>query len=162
MTPYQPLVVQTGDTLRSANQYKSYQWYNESGMIAGATGRTYVISKSWKYHLVITDEIGCTNTSESISAIWSDAKITESGEFRYSIIPNPNRGQFIFRIDSGSGNEITLHLFNPLGQTIETRRMKQAGCNHSEQFDVSYLSKGMYYLVISAEKMIRTEKIVFH
>jgi hypothetical protein len=157
---YQPAVVFSGDTLKSVNLYKTYQWYNTSGIIPGATQSEFTINKSDIYHLVIMDDNGCTNTSGVVSAVYSEIMTRKSGEFRYSIIPNPNPGQFTFRIDSNPGKEFTLKLVNTFGQVIEMRAVKSVGINHTEQFDMSCLSKGMYYLNISSERYQAGEKIV--
>jgi hypothetical protein len=130
------------------------------GIITGSTSEKYVIRKSGKYHMVITDENGCINSSEVFNAVFSDIITSKYEGFRYSIIPNPNTGQFTFRIDSNPEKEVTLKLVNTLGQVIEIRDVKSAGVNHKEQFDVSYLSKGMYFLIISSERFQSGEKIV--
>jgi Secretion system C-terminal sorting domain len=157
---YNPIIIAHGDTLQAIRQYKTYQWYNESGLIAGATTDMYVIRKSGKYHMVIKDENGCTNTSEVYNVIYSDVRINAYENFKYSIIPNPNIGQFTFRIDSDPGKGLILKLLNPLGQVIEIRPVKSVGINHMEQFNVSYLSKGIYFLNISSEQNLKTEKII--
>jgi hypothetical protein len=156
----QPIIIKSGDTLKSVNLYKTYQWYNESGVITGATSEKYIISKSGKYRMVITDENGCTNTSDVFTAVYSAVKVSKFEDFKYSIIPNPNKGQFVFRIDSGTKKDLTLKLLNALGQVIEIRPVKSAGINHSEEFNVSYLSKGIYYLVISSAEYQKSEKIL--
>jgi hypothetical protein len=157
---YQPLLTVSGDTLKSVNLYKTYQWYTEAEIIAGATGNRHIISKSGKFHLVVTDENGCTNTSATISVIWSGTKGFITEDFKYSIIPNPNTGQFTFRIDSNPGKDIILKLVDPVGQVIEIRPVKLASVNHTEQFDVSHLSKGIYLLVVSSESFQTGDKIV--
>jgi hypothetical protein len=157
---YNPIIIAHGDTLQAIRQYKTYQWYYEADKIIGATTDPYVISKSGKYYMVITDENGCSNTSEVINAMVSDVKISKYEEFRYSIIPNPNRGEFTFRIEEAQTGNLTLKLLNPLGQVVGVRQVKHVVPNHSEQFDVSFLSKGAYFLVISSEKIQKTEKII--
>jgi hypothetical protein len=157
---YHPIIIAHGDTLQAIRPYKTYQWFNESGVITGATTEKYVISKSGKYHMVITDENGCTNTSEVFNAIYSGVSARKIEEFRYSIIPNPATSQFNFRIDANPPAEMKLKLINPVGQVIEERRVRVAIVNHVEQFNVSRLSKGIYLLIISSDQKYACEKIV--
>ncbi len=110
--------------------------------------------------MVITDENGCTNTSEVFNAIYSDVSARKIEEFRYSIIPNPNRGQFTFRIDANPPADLLLKFINPVGQVIEDRLVKSAAVNHVEQFNVFRLSKGIYLLIISSNQKFACEKIV--
>jgi len=158
--PFKPPVNISGDTLKSVNLFKTYQWYNDDGIIPGATQSKYVINKSGKYYLVITDDNGCTNTSEVINAIHSDVNADLYVDLKYSIIPNPNTGQFTLRIDSNPLGDITLKLVNPIGQTIETRSVISAAINHTELFNISFLSKGIYYLIIASERYQSGEKII--
>ena len=44
----------------------TYQWYNTSGAIAGATNATYVASTTNRDSVVITNSYGCTGTSGAI------------------------------------------------------------------------------------------------
>jgi hypothetical protein len=81
-------------------------------------------------------------------------------DFRYSIIPNPNNGQFVFRLKSDYKKSFNLHLVNPLGQTIDIRHVKPAGINYSENFDTRRLSKGIYLLIISNDLSTVSEKII--
>ena len=47
------------------------------------------------------------------------------------------------------------------GQVIETREVEPS-VDHTEQFDISHFSKGIYHLVISSDKFQKSEKIVVH
>jgi len=157
---FQPEIILTGDTLKSKNAYSTYQWYDSNGLIPEATQKKYIISRSDQYQLVITDKNGCSNSSVTINAIYSYAGEIGSTNFKYSIIPNPNKGQFSFRVDSAPKDDFTLKLINPLGQVVELRKVKNAEVNHDEKFDVLHLSKGIYLLVVTTDWMNATEKII--
>lgn len=157
---FQPEIILTGDTLKSKNAYSNYQWYDSKGLIPEATQEKYIIDRSDKYQLVITDKNGCSNSSATINAIYSYAGEIDSTNFKYSIIPNPNTGQFSFRVDSAPKDDFTLKLINPVGQVVELRKVKNAEVNHDEKFDVLHLSKGIYLLVVTTDWMNATEKII--
>jgi hypothetical protein len=115
-----------------------------------------------KYYVQVMDALGCTS---SITEVIIDEISTYSAEvlnadFKYSIIPNPNTGQFSFRVDLKPKDDFSLKLINPLGQIVESRQVQQAEVNHIEKFDVMHLSKGVYVLVITSDWMNATEKIV--
>jgi parallel beta-helix repeat protein len=95
-----------------------------------------------------------------IEPVYADLTIESLTPDNYSIIPNPNSGKFTFRIDSNFNSNLILKLVNTIGQTVEVREVNSTSTNHSEQFDVSHLSKGIYHLVISTDKIQRSEKIV--
>ena len=157
---YQPEILVNGDTLSSVNTYQTYQWYDENGQINGENSIEYVISGSGEYYLAATDGNGCLNISQTVQVIFSSVNLFNVSDFTYSIIPNPNMGKFSFRIDSNPVDEFTLKLVNTIGQVIEIRTVKLAMINHTEQFDVSHLGKGIYYLVISSDNYHISEKIL--
>ena len=155
-----PTIDISGDTLKSINSYKEYQWFNEVGLIPGATQKKYVINQSGNYFLLITDDNDCTNTSDKINVIHTDLKVSKSRDFEFAITPNPNAGLFTCRVFQNLKKEFTLKLLNSTGQVIETRFVEPTSVNHIEQFDVSHLRGGMYYLVISTESSLNGEKII--
>jgi hypothetical protein len=121
------------------------------------TGTNIKVTRNYR----ITDICGVTHEgTHVIDMISTGTEIIREKSFRYSIIPNPNRGKFIFRIDSNFVEDLTVKLSNPLGQVIETRSVKSTGINCTEQFNVMYLSKGVYFLVISSGDFQKSEKIV--
>ena len=157
---FQPTIINMGDTLKSIEAYQSYQWFDDKGILSGATSNQYVIGKSGKYHLEIKDNNGCTQTSAELSVVYSDAITTNLPGFKYAVIPNPNTGKFTFMVNSKPQGTISLHLVNPLGQTVEKRELRYMESKHIEQFDISHLSKGMYHLIIQSDNGQKSEKII--
>ncbi|NQU87105.1 MAG: DNRLRE domain-containing protein [Mariniphaga sp.] len=87
-------------------------------------------------------------------------KLVNQNDRKFTVIPNPNTGAFIFRIDLNPIDDLTLKLMNPIGQIIEYRQVNSFKINHVEEFDVRHLSKGIYYLKIFNNKYSNTEKII--
>jgi hypothetical protein len=81
-------------------------------------------------------------------------------EFYYSIFPNPTNGIINFRFESNPPKTLCIKLINCLGQAIETRNIDFQAYNQIEQFNLPFLSKGIYLFIISSEKEYISEKIV--
>ncbi len=155
----EPEILVEADTLRADDTYLSYQWRDETGDIPGANNPEYVINCSGTYTLVVTGENGCQHVSEPVQVIHSASPdLTEN--LKYAVIPNPNKGNFIFRVESGRINDLTLKLMSATGQVIEERTVRYAPANHSEEFAVSHVSKGIYFLVVASDNLRKTEKII--
>lgn len=77
----------------------------------------------------------------------------------FSVYPNPNSGKFTFRMNSNPESIVTLKLVNSSGQEIEVRKVEPS-VNHTEQFDVSNLNKGIYLLIITLDQFQKSEKIM--
>jgi len=136
-----PEFVVEGDTLMAADEYTSYH------------------SHSGTYMLVVTDENGCQNSSEPVQVILS-ASQDIADNLKYAVVPNPNQGDFVFRIESGQIRDLTLKLMSATGQVIEERTVRYAPVNYTERFTVAHVSKGIYFLVISSDEILKTEKII--
>ncbi|NQU88510.1 MAG: T9SS type A sorting domain-containing protein [Mariniphaga sp.] len=80
----------------------------------------------------------------------------------FQCYPNPNNGEFTVKFDSEFKSDLTLKLFNASGQIIEVREVESTGVILTEQFEISSLSKGIYYLIILSDKYRRSEKIVVY
>ena len=157
---FKPTFTNYSDTLTSDVEYEKYQWYDSDGAIEGATSREFVISKSDEYYFGATHENGCTFLSDSKSIFLTNIKDFKTGEFTFSIMPNPNQGMFRFRIDSNPPEKLNVKLINGLGQIIETRNVENPAINQIEHFNVSHLSKGIYHFVLKNEKTITSKKII--
>jgi len=154
-----PEILVEADTLRASDEYISYQWQDETGDIPGATSREWVITHSGTYTLVVTGENGCHHVSEPVQVIHS-ANRDLAKNLKYAVVPNPNQGKFIFRVESGPFRNVTLKLMSATGQVIEERAVRYAPANYTEEFTVSNVSKGIYFLVIASDEFRKTEKII--
>jgi len=123
-----------------------------TGLEQGTTyyARSYAInSRGIAYGNCVSFTAGVTG---AITIINPDLDLT--------VYPNPNKGNFTFSINSNIQEDISLKLINSMGQIIEERNILSASVNHTEQFNLSHLSKGIYYLHISSKQYQRSEKIV--
>ncbi|NQU85300.1 MAG: right-handed parallel beta-helix repeat-containing protein, partial [Mariniphaga sp.] len=144
------------NTLTSNENYDEYQWYYENVEIDGATSKTYTYTQDGNYFLEATKN-GCTYSSELIN---TPAIRLEKYDFSNSIMPNPNRGEFSFRIDSNPPEKLSVKLINGLGQVMEVREIEYPVANQIEHFNVSHLSKGIYHFVVTNEKNVTSQKII--
>ncbi len=56
-------IASQGDTLTATPQAASYEWMRDGGVIAGATGQTYVAAQAGTYTVRVTDTNGCAAIS---------------------------------------------------------------------------------------------------
>lgn len=94
--------------------------------------------------------------STPVSAI--DNKLKD--EIAIRCYPNPNKGNFTLKIDSNSTDDLSLKLVNSIGQIVEYKEVILMNESHTQEFDVSHLNKGIYYLIISSDKIQKSEKIL--
>jgi hypothetical protein len=141
------------DTLTCSNQYSSYQWYNEDGMIEGATSKSYIIEKSDTYYLEVTDENGCTAISEGVQLIKTGNEEFENNPMNISIIPNPNYGIFRISIVNAKKVKYNVEIFNALGKKVTKREIIMNSSSHDEEFDLTGYPNGNYIIRIDGDQV---------
>jgi hypothetical protein len=66
-----------------------------------------------------------------------------------SIYPVPTRSYFTVELKTELKGLVTFKLISSNGHLLQTRTINYQGSNHSEQFDLSLLAPGIYYVGIS-------------
>ena len=115
-----------------------------------STTLKYYYFFNWK----VCDDI-CESQREEIKITLDDCKGIDSLE-DISLFPNPNHGNFTFRIPKGSeGNWM---IINQLGQVVT----EQAFITQAESVPINVfgLNQGVYYLTVEINQQIITKKFV--
>ncbi|MCS6820574.1 MAG: T9SS type A sorting domain-containing protein [Microscillaceae bacterium] len=135
---------------------KTYQWYFNGFPIANANQRTFMPLETGKYQARIINDLGCAGLSEPIDfAGWQ----VDQNDF-VQIMPNPNFGAFSLRVLSK--NDVTIQLFNQLGQEItEKYLMPRANSLVSyQQFEFNNLTQGLYFLRVQVGNRIVGKRVL--
>jgi hypothetical protein len=140
--------------------HTSYQWYNKDGIIGGATSDKYVIEKSGTYYLEVTNENGCSSMSEGINVVKTGADEIEISKLNLVVIPNPNDGIFRIRFENGNFGKYQLQIINEKGQVILNKEVYVIQNIHEEEFSLSYLPKGNYFIKVFDGEKTNTKKII--
>ncbi len=155
--PSTPIITQTGNTLYS-NSIIGNQWYNQNGIINGATNQNYTPTESGNYYVVNTIN-GCSSgSSNTINYIFLSLQDFENNKF--TIYPNPTND--LITIDCGN-------IVNPSGWTVKIVNLigqeSFKGIINSQQYVLpinSLGSKGVYFVKIydNSDNLISTKKII--
>mgnify|MGYP000309590785 CR=1 FL=1 len=150
------------DTLTSINTYSTYQWYDQDGIIEDATSNQFIIQKSGTYYLEVSNENGCKAMSNGISMIKTGINdLTQNNQLILVVIPNPNDGKFRLRFENGNTGKYQLKIFNENGQTILNKEIQITQNIYEEEFSLSHLSKGNYFIkVFNGDKTISQKVII--
>jgi len=80
-------------------------------------------------------------------------------DINLSIFPNPNNGQFTIKINSNTQKRVNLMVFNNLGSMVASEQLNVDGA-FSKTIDLSYLSKGIYYLRLQTSDDVVMRKVI--
>lgn len=133
----------------STNSTGIYQWYLNGNPIPGANSSSIDATTSGEYSLEITNENGCSATSEFVNYTGIDAIESEL----LSLFPNPVIDNLTFDFKSDTAKEV--FVFASTGQLLQTRSFKKSG-----SIDFSEFPAGIYILALKQDNVVSHFKII--
>ncbi|MBL7932063.1 MAG: T9SS type A sorting domain-containing protein [Bacteroidia bacterium] len=131
----------------------SYTWNNNS-MSGPTVTVTHSTISTFSYVVVGTDTNGCKNDTIFYLKVNGCQGIEEyQNTTTINIYPNPNNGEFNIK----SEKDLTIQLFNDLGQVIRTY---QLNAENNYLIQVSDLAKGIYFIADDKNRPLNKQKII--
>lgn len=150
-------ITQSGKILIASSGGSNYKWYRNDTLLVGETKSSYTPFNSGLYKVEMTKG-GCTGKSEAFSFIVNDiGEILSDKDI--AVFPNPNNGTFNLVLDNGQQGELTVNVYNQIGQVVKTEKWNKREQFFQQTMDISSFANGVYYVeVISSEG--RSRKII--
>lgn len=147
----EPTITVNGFELGTTGTYTSYQWLLNGAEISGATNPTLDVTTNGDYQVVVTNEYGCSDTSEIYTV--NNVSIHERNALAAQIKVFPNPSDDVVHINTPVRIDIQLSSID--GRIIWNKE-------NSNKFSVKGLSDGVYFLSIMDKdnRLIKVEKIV--
>lgn len=87
---------------------------------------------------------------------------TPSPDPEILVYPNPNKGTFNLRLDHFTGDQIAISLYNEMGELVYTENIPD---NNTEGYlektiSLGDVTRGIYYLRVTSDGAVHTERIV--
>jgi len=120
-TSIQPTLLPTQTVILTANGSPgggTYVWFKNNVVIPGATSQTLGplnVLDAGTYKVTYTDPNGCVNTS-------ADVIVKAQQSPNIWVYPNPNNGQFHIRFYNTTPQDVTVKVYDDLGQEIFSRK----------------------------------------
>jgi subtilisin family serine protease len=152
-SPNKPALQRINDTLQ-INTLGNYQWFFNNVALQGETNSSTLATISGNYYCKLTDPTtSCSINSDTLSVIIIGIESNPDNKFK--IYPNPSNGNIF--VSGIRDNSITIEVFNQTGQLVQSN--SPFNYRNEINLDLSYLSKGMYFLRIKVEDSFILEKI---
>jgi type IX secretion system substrate protein/beta-propeller uncharacterized protein DUF5122 len=135
-----------GTKFSTATGYPNYQWYQNDTAIAGANSNIYTPGDSqFGYFKVgVTDNIGCSNTSDKYPHFVTAITDIAVGDARIRFYPNPAHSVLNVDIGRVGAGKLEAQLYDLSGRLVQKKLLNQL----HNQFHVEAISSGLYQLVI--------------
>ena len=145
-----PTITRTGDSLQT-QIFNSYQWLFNGAVVNGGTSQTLVVVQDGNYSVIVTGTTGCNDTSAVLNVTGLGISDVASG-YGVRLYPNPNNGSFTLEFTDYETSDVSIT--DAIGRTIAatSKVIKQ------QNFNVSELSAGIYFLVINRDGAQRSLK----
>lgn len=132
-----PTITANGNMLQATpSTGYTYQWYNGSNAIAGATSSSYIPIANGNYWVTITDNNSCSQSSASYP--YFPSGIEEGLAASIKIYPNPVEDVLYIEIGKDA---MKVEIYNAYGQRVITQRS-----SGKVSFSMAHLSAGTYFL----------------
>jgi len=115
-----PVIVTSLVTLSTTVPYATYQWLYSGSAIGGATDATYDATLDGAYAVTVTNDNGCTGTSDL--ALVSSVGVKNVNAAANGIIVSPNPTSGIFTVHTANAGTFTVYSID--GKEISTYTVK--------------------------------------
>lgn len=139
-------------TSNEADSGSIYQWIDcfFKDTIPGATSRTFHPSQNGQYQVIITNSLGCVDTSECVNL--PNIGLGESKQ-EFKVYPNPTENEVEIWAPGLVRNKPFLYtLYSTGGQLIQKGAIQAP---HNLKFNLGHLERGLYLLHIEGAEPIR-------
>jgi hypothetical protein len=137
-----------GELLEASPADLQYAWFLTGEVIPDETGPTILPMQDGGYSVLVTDGLGCADTSD----VFSYVLIYEmEGKIGVNLYPNPNDGEFSISLLLPQSQVMQVEVVDNIGQIIFAGTYYFASDGIRQQIDLGTLADGSYTMRISGE-----------
>jgi len=150
--PATPDIVNNGNNILQSGSIEGNQWFNQSGIIQGATDQNYTVTENGSYYVVVTLKDCSSEPSNTIQII--NTGLESDLENKIILYPNPVTDAFTIESEEIS-KRIEFEVFNSLGQIVSTGSFIS-----KTNIETDLLQPGIYMVKITTDKMTKKIKVI--
>ncbi|MEA3505618.1 MAG: T9SS type A sorting domain-containing protein, partial [Bacteroidota bacterium] len=158
--PETPTITQEGETLVSSAT-EGNQWYNEAGIVDGATEQVYTPEHTGTYYVVVFNDFNCG--SEASNGIYFGFTGIDNMENReIAIYPNPFNNTTTIAYYLHNNSPLSINIYSSVGEyvmNVVNSSELNAG-THKFVVDGANMSEGVYFVVFTTNENMVTRKLV--
>ena len=152
VTPAAPIIT-ANDNMLHSDAPLGNQWYDQNGLIPGATSSDYTATMDGDYYCIITLN-GCSSSASNVLHVVISSVGNTGNEKGVHVYPNPVSNQLFVEI-SGNVRPIQYEIHNALGHSI-------ANGTFSEKImiETSGFIPGVYFIQLEDDGFVEIRKFV--
>ncbi|WP_442796045.1 T9SS type A sorting domain-containing protein [Pelobium manganitolerans] len=149
-TPSRPVISQSGNTLDANTSASSYQWYQDSKPIAGATAQTFTPTVNGTYLVEAKNSQGCNSFSTTFN--FFKTAITEDAVFN-GFVFYPNPVTTVLNVDFAQAYDLSF--MDLLGREV----LQKDNLRGKQELDLTALKRGVYLMKINSNGKTAVRKL---
>ncbi len=156
--PAIPVVFRAGNILSTNAVATSYQWFNGSTSISGATSSTYTANTAGSYTVLVTNAAGCSTLSNAVNANVGIKAVSAVKEML--VYPNPTSSLVNIAATLNKSQNVVLNLFDVNGKLVYTYTQTSSEVNFKHAVSLESFSAGVYVVQLVTNDGISQQRIV--
>ena len=88
----------------------------------------------------------CGDQTSTIIIVDDCSEISENTISLFEIIPNPNNGEFLLKIEGNRISNLSIEIFNQIGKIVYKKEMKSVSNNYTIDINITDLADGIYLI----------------
>lgn len=150
--PQTPFITQSGHTITS-DAALGNQWYDQSGLLPGATEQEYIVTWDGDYYTIVTLNDCASDPSNVLTVIVSGVAEKENNN-GIMIFPNPFSQELVMEQKTGS-NPVRFEIISTTGQIVH-----QGILIEKKIINTSGLTAGPYIIRLFGTSVIEYRKLI--
>ena len=152
--PSVPIITNVAGILSSSSLIDN-QWFNSSGLMSGEVNQTLTPPASDNYTVVVTNNVGCSNTSApfnyTLTTTGINSTSTNTSVFT-RLFPNPTNDIATLIIQTGEFKEVLVTVISIEGKIILNKEVQLSGETRIE-INAKDFPKGIYFVNVVSEPL---------
>ena len=136
--------------------YAHYAWLLNNIVIPGIDSSSYKPLQTGTYKVTVTDNNGCTNTSDNYNLVVLAVADITIGDVKLRYYPNPSQTFLNIDVSNPYYNKLVAELYDLNGKPAQQQLLNRS----HNQLPVHRLSSGLYQLIISNNRERITVKVM--
>jgi uncharacterized protein YcfL len=151
-TPSTPNISLNGNILHSDAEAGN-QWYDQNGLISGATNQDYTVTVDGEYYVIVTLNNCVSDASNILNVILTGIEFSESNK-NVLVYPNPVSSELCIEYNQANEN-LSIQIINSMGEIVFSSYFKNKLTVQTNNF-----ASGVYLLRIGNGKYHTFKKFI--
>jgi hypothetical protein len=151
-TPPAPLITYNAFELHS-DAPSGNQWYDQNGIIPGATEPDYTALEAGQYYVIVTLN-GCSSSPSNIVELFNESVGVGPSLALIKIFPNPMKEELMIEV-MGNMKTLNYEILNSLGESLVAGSFV-----HQALVNTNSFPSGLYMVKVSMGQEVIMKKVV--